>query len=260
MEQIANPFKRAIMAGQQQIGLWSTIRDNAATEMLAGLGFDWMLLDCEHTPNDLNSVLSMLQAMSAYGTHPVVRPTELNPAEIKRLLDIGAQTILIPYVQTVEEAKLAVEAVDYAPRGFRGMGGSTRANRFGTVPEYFTRAREEICLLVQIETQKGLDNLDEIASLDGIDGVFIGPADLSASLGHAGNARHPDVRAAITDATQRIRGHGKPAGFLSLDDELTAMAVEAGSLFTAVDVDMVALQRYLRERLASARDAYVRQS
>ncbi|MCT4576552.1 aldolase/citrate lyase family protein [Donghicola sp.] len=258
MDQIANPFKKAIMAGQQQIGLWSTIRDNAATEMLAGLGFDWLLLDCEHTANDLNSILSMLQAMSAYGTHPVVRPTELNAAEIKRLLDVGAQTLLIPYVQTVEEAKLAIEAVDYAPRGFRGMGGSTRANRFGTVPDYFTRAREEICLLVQIETQKGLDNLDEIAALDGIDGVFIGPADLSASLGHAGNVRHPDVEAAIRDAIQRVRALGKPAGFLSVDDALTAIAVEAGSLFTAVDVDMVALQRYLRERLQAARSAYVR--
>ena len=258
MEQIANPFKKAIMAGQQQIGLWSTIRDNAATEMLAGLGFDWLLLDCEHTANDLNSILSMLQAMSAYGTHPVVRPTELNAAEIKRLLDVGAQTLLIPYVQTVEEAKLAIEAVDYAPRGFRGMGGSTRANRFGTVPDYFTRAREEICLLVQIETQKGLDNLDEIAALDGIDGVFIGPADLSASLGHAGNVRHPDVEAAIRDAIQRVRALGKPAGFLSVDDALTAIAVEAGSLFTAVDVDMVALQRYLRKRLQTARTSYVR--
>ncbi|MCI5039305.1 MAG: aldolase/citrate lyase family protein [Donghicola eburneus] len=258
MEQIANPFKKAIMAGQQQIGLWSTIRDNAATEMLAGLGFDWLLLDCEHTANDPNSILSMLQAMSAYGTHPVVRPTELNAAELKRLLDVGAQTLLIPYVQTVEEAKLAIEAVDYAPRGFRGMGGSTRANRFGTVPDYFTRAREEICLLVQIETQKGLDNLDEIAALDGIDGVFIGPADLSASLGHSGNVRHPDVEAAIRDAIQRVRALGKPAGFLSVDDALTAIAVEAGSLFTAVDVDMVALQRYLLERLQAARSAYVR--
>ena len=258
MEQIANPFKKAIMAGQQQIGLWSTIRDNAATEMLAGLGFDWLLLDCEHTANDLNSILSMLQAMSAYATHPVVRPTELNAAEIKRLLDVGAQTLLIPYVQTVEEAKLAIEAVDYAPRGFRGMGGSTRANRFGTVPDYFTRAREEICLLVQIETQKGLDNLDEIAALDGIDGVFIGPADLSASLGHAGNVRHPDVEEAIRDGIQRVRALGKPAGFLSVDDALTAIAVEAGSLFTAVDVDMVALQRYLRKRLQTARTSYVR--
>jgi 4-hydroxy-2-oxoheptanedioate aldolase len=138
------------------------------------------------------------------------------------------------------------------------MGGSTRANRFGTVPDYFTRAREEICLLVQIETQKGLDNLDEIAALDGIDGVFIGPADLSASLGHAGNVRHPDVEAAIRDAIQRVRALGKPAGFLSVDDALTAIAVEAGSLFTAVDVDMVALQRYLRERLQAARSAYVR--
>lgn len=258
MEQIANPFKRAIKAGQQQIGLWSTIRDNAATEMMAGLGYDWMLLDCEHTPNDLSSILSMLQAMSSYGTHPVVRPTELNPAEMKRLLDIGAQTILIPYVQTVEEAQLAVDAVDYAPRGFRGMGGSTRANKFGAVPDYFTRAREEICLLVQIETERGLENLDEIAALDGVDGVFIGPADLSASMGHAGNARHADVRAAIVDAIQRVRGLGKPAGFLSLDDELTAMAVEAGSLFTAVDLDMIAMQRTLRDRLKQARAAYVR--
>lgn len=256
MEEIANGFKRAIQAGQQQIGLWSTVRDVAATEMLAGVGYDWMLLDCEHTPNDVVSVLHMLQAMSAYDTHPVVRPIHLDSGEIKRLLDIGAQTLLIPYVQTVEEAQLAVDAVDYAPRGFRGMGGSTRANKFGQVKDYFSRAREEVCLLVQIETQKGLDNLDEIAALDGIDGVFIGPADLSASLGHAGNARHPDVRAAIVDAIKRVRAHGKPAGFLSLDPELTAMAVEAGSVFTAVDLDMIAMQRTVRDSLVAARKAY----
>ncbi|NVO28606.1 4-hydroxy-2-oxo-heptane-1,7-dioate aldolase [Donghicola sp. C2-DW-16] len=256
MEQIANPFKRAIMAGQQQIGLWSTIRDNAATEMLANVGYDWMLLDCEHTPNDVVSILNMLQAMSTYGTAPMVRPTELNGAEIKRLLDIGAQNLLIPYVQTAEEAAYAAEAVDYAPRGFRGMGGSTRANRFGTVPGYFTNARDEICLLVQIETQKGLDNLEAIVNTPGVDGVFIGPADLSASLGHAGNARHEDVKAAIVDAIKRIRACGKPAGFLSTDPELNAMAVQAGSVFTAVDVDMVALQRVAREQLKRANEAF----
>ena len=244
-----NRFKQGLAEGRQQLGVWTAIRDPAAVEMLAGCGFDWMTLDCEHAPNDVDRILSLLQAMAPYPCAPVVRPTCLDAAEIKRLLDIGAQNILVPYVQNAEEARLAAAAVAYPPEGIRGVAGITRASRFGTVPEYIARARDEICLIVQIETRTALDNLEEIASVPGIDAVFIGPADLAASLGHGGDQRHPEVRAAITDAITRLRAMGKPVGFLSANDEALEEVVAAGTTFTSIDVDILILQRSARARL-----------
>jgi 4-hydroxy-2-oxoheptanedioate aldolase len=246
-----NRFKQGLGEGRQQLGTWSAIRDPAAIEMLAGCGFDWITLDCEHAPNDLDRILTLLQAMAPYDCAPVVRPSCLDAAEIKRLLDIGAQTLLVPYVQTAEEARQAAAAVAYPPEGIRGVAGITRASRFGTVPDYITRARDEICLIVQIETRTALDNLEEIAAVPGIDALFIGPADLAASLGHDGDQHHPEVRATITDAIARICRAGKPAGFLSVNDEALAEVVAAGSTFTAIDIDIMMLQRTARARLAS---------
>ena len=246
-----NAFKSAITAGTPQVGFWSTIRDPLVSELLAGVGYDWVLIDCEHTPRSLENVLAALQAMAPYPVSPVVRVTENDTAQIKRLLDIGAQSILVPYVNTVAEARAAAAAVAYAPQGVRGIGGSMRANRFGKVADYAATARDEICLIVQIETVEALANLEEIAAVAGVDAFFVGPADLAASMGYAGQLGHPEVRAAVEDAIKRIRAAGKPAGFLSLDPSLVDMAVAAGSLFTALDLDHIALQREASAQLAA---------
>ncbi len=247
MDLIKNTFKAAIAAGQQQIGIWCTIPGSGHAEALAGCGYDWMLIDMEHTAVEMTTVQSMLQASAPYATHTAVRPGWNDAVEIKRLLDIGAQTLLIPYVQNAEEAAKAVAAVRYAPAGVRGLAGITRATRYGLVENYATRANEEICLLVQVETAEALDNIEAIAAVDGVDGIFIGPADLAASMGHAGAPGHPVVKAAILAAIKRIVAAGKPAGILSLDQSFLKDAVAAGTTFTAVDVDSAILLRGARD-------------
>lgn len=238
-----NEFKAAIREGRPQVGLWCSIPDPTVAEMLANTGYDWMLFDTEHSPMDPLSVQPMLQAVAPYPVSALVRPTGLDVLQIKKFLDAGAQSILIPYIQTPEEAALAVAAATYPPEGIRGVAGATRATRWGAVDGYAAKAREEICVMVQIETKAALDRLEEIAAVPGIDGVFVGPADLAASLGYPGQNGHPEVRAACADAIRRIRKAGQPAGFLSPDDSLLEEMVAAGSVFTAVDVDMAVLRR-----------------
>jgi len=244
-----NAFKRAILSGRQQVGLWCMIPGSFVTEALAGAGFDWLLLDTEHSPADVLSVLPQLQAAAAYDVSTVVRPAANDPVLIKRFLDIGAQSLLIPYVQSVEEAEAAVAAVRYPPRGIRGVAGLTRASRFGRVKGYAGRAEEELCLLVQVETRQALDSLEAIAAVDGIDGVFIGPGDLSASLGHPGELFHPEVVAAVESGLSRVTAAGKPAGVLTYDLDFARRCMELGSLFTAVGADLSILLRGVK-RLA----------
>lgn len=248
-----NKLKHALAEGRQQIGIWNTIRDTSVVEVLAGCGFDWMLIDCEHTPNSEADVLAALQALNGYDITAMVRPTNLDVAEIKRILDVGAQNILIPYVETVEQAKLAVAAVTYPPHGIRGVSGSSRASRYGAVPNYLVRARDEIGLFLQVETCATLDRIEEIAAVPGVDGMFVGPADLAASLGHPGNIKHPEVLEAIVDAFRRIRSAGLPAGFVTSDQTLLDMVVEAGCLFTAIDIDLPMLRRVALERIATCK-------
>jgi len=243
MELPQNHFKRAIRAGQQQIGLWCSLPGAYVAEAVAGSGFDWLLLDTEHSPGDPLTVMEQLQAVAPYPVSAVVRPASNDTVLIKRFLDLGAQTLLIPYVQSVEEAKGAVAAMRYPPRGVRGVAGVTRATKFGRVPNYAKRAEEELCLLVQIETQDALDRLEAIAAVDGVDGVFIGPADLAASLGHAGELGNPKVIAAVEDAIRRIRACGKPAGILTPDNAFAKRCIELGTLFTAVGVDAAMIAR-----------------
>lgn len=246
MDMPRNPFKAALREGKPQIGIWCSIPGPGSAEAMATCGFDWLLIDTEHTVTDLPTVQAMLQAVAAHPTHAIVRPGWNDAVEIKRLLDAGAQTLLIPYVQTAEEAARAVAAVRYPPHGIRGVAGLTRANRFGLVRDYPSRAHEEICLLVQVETAATLPQIEAIAAVDGVDGIFIGPADLAASMGYPGNPGHPNVRAAVLDAIARIRAAGKPAGILSLDQGLLHDAFAAGTLFTAVDIDMSILIRGAR--------------
>lgn len=241
MEMPRNDFKAAILAGRQQVGLWVSLASPYSTEIVAASGFDWLLIDGEHSPNDPPLVLQQLQAAAAYPVSAIVRPAWNDKVLIKRYLDIGAQGLLIPYVQTAEEARAAVAAVRYPTRGVRGVAGTTRASRYGRVRDYFQRAEAEICLLVQVETRAGLENLEAIARTDGIDGVFIGPADLAAGLGYLGQASHPEVQKAIQDAIRRIRACGKPAGILSTDEPSTRRYMEWGTTFTAVGLDAMIL-------------------
>ena len=245
-----NHFKHAIRAGKQQIGLWVSLADAYCAEIVAGSGFDWLLLDGEHSPNDPLTVLAQLQAIAPYPVTAIVRTAWNEKVLIKRYLDVGAQSLLLPYVQTEEEAAGAVAAIRYPTRGLRGVAGVTRASRFGRVADYAKRAEEELCLLVQIETRAGLDNLEKIARMDGIDGVFIGPADLAAGLGHLGDIAHAEVQSAIKDAIARIKACGKPAGILTPDEAQARRYIEWGTTFTAVGLDAALLARE-SEKLAA---------
>jgi 4-hydroxy-2-oxoheptanedioate aldolase len=238
-----NNFKRALKAGKQQIGLWMSLTSPVATEVVAGAGFDWMLIDMEHSANDLPEVGQHLRAAVGGTAEPVVRVPWNDPVMVKRLLDIGVRTILFPFVQTAEEAKRAVAATRYPPKGIRGFAGTTRANHYGRVPNYAQRAEEEICVLVQTETRQALGEIEKIAALDGVDGIFIGPADLAASFGHLGQLQHPDVHKALLDAGQRIKKAGKAAGYLSPRDDEVRMTLDAGFGFVAVGSDVGILAR-----------------
>jgi 4-hydroxy-2-oxoheptanedioate aldolase len=247
MDMPRNDFKRAIAAGRQQIGLWCTLPSGFTAEALAGCGFDWLLFDTEHSPGDPMTVLEQLQAAAPYPAAAAVRPASNDPVLIKRILDAGAQTLLIPYVQNRSEAEAAVAAMRYPPNGIRGYAGITRATRYGLVADYARRVEEELCLLVQVETAAALSEIEAIASVDGVDGIFIGPADLAASMGHPGEPEHPEVKTAIEDAILRIRSAGKPAGILTLDPAFARRCIEVGTVFTAVDVDAAILLRHARE-------------
>jgi 4-hydroxy-2-oxoheptanedioate aldolase len=238
-----NHFKRAIREGRQQIGLWCSLPGSYAAEAVAGSGYDWLLFDTEHSPGDPLTVLAQLQAVAPYDVSAVVRPASNDTVLIKRFLDLGAQTLLIPYVQNAQEARAAVAAMRYPPDGIRGVSGLTRATRFGRIPGYGKRAAEELCLLVQVETREALDQLEAIAAVEGVDGVFIGPADLAASLGHVGDPGHPDVVAAVEDAVRRLRAAGKPAGILTPDAGFAKRCIEIGTIFTAVAIDAGILAR-----------------
>jgi 4-hydroxy-2-oxoheptanedioate aldolase len=237
-----NLFKAALKSGQHQLGIWNTLGGNTVPELLAGAGFDWVLVDCEHSAVETIEVLPALQAIAAYPqVSAVVRPAENSPVLFKRLLDMGAQTLLVPYVQSAKEAEVAVAAMRYGPRGIRGMAGMTRATRYGQVDNYFQEVEDELCLLVQVETIAGLEALEAIAKTDGVDGVFIGPADLSASMGLPGQTSHPKVRAAIDQAIEQLQSLGVPSGILTLDTAESASFINQGTNFTAVGVDLALL-------------------
>lgn len=257
MDLPVNAFKHHLAAGDRQIGLWLTLGSAFAAEAVAGAGFDWLLLDMEHSPADLETVLAQLQAVSAYRATPIVRPPTNDTVAIKRLLDIGVQGLLIPYVQSAEEAAAAVAAIRYPPRGVRGVSATTRATRFGRVADYGRRAEAELCLLVQVETEEALRQLEAIAGVDGVDGVFIGPGDLAASMGHLGQPGHPAVKAAVLDAIARLKRLGAPSGLLTGDAEFAETCLAQGASFVAVGVDAAMLARTadgLAQRFVARRD------
>src|SRR5690348_18025296 len=238
VEMQRNAFKQAIAQGKLQIGLWSSLCSNIAAEIISDSGFDWILLDTEHSPNEIPDLVTQLQAVQRGTATPIIRPAWNDAVLAKRVLDIGAQTLLFPYVQSVEEAKRAVASTRYPPHGVRGVSVAARASRYGRTPGYLGKANSEICVLVQVETREAMNELEAIARVDGIDGVFIGPSDLAASLGHLGNPAHPDVQAAIKDAVTRLKAVGKPAGILTGNEDEARRYIEWGFLFVAVGADV----------------------
>lgn len=247
MDMPVNTFKQRLLAGEGQVGLWLGLADPYCAELAANAGFDWLLIDGEHAPNDLRSLLGQLQAVAPYPAQPIIRPPIGDPVLIKQLLDIGVQTLLVPMVDSAAQAAELVRAMCYPPSGIRGVGSAlARASRWNSIPGYLDKADEQMCLLVQIENLDGLANLDAIAAVEGVDGVFIGPADLSAAMGHRGNPGHPEVQAAIEDAITRIRRAGKAVGILSADEALARRYLELGCSFVAVGVDTSLLMKALQ--------------
>jgi len=239
-----NVFKNALAKRTRQIGLWCSLPGTTAAEIAAGGGYDWLLFDTEHSPADPITVLPQLQVAAAYPlASPVVRPASNDPVLIKRLLDCGAQSLLVPYVQNAEEAALAVSYSRYPPTGIRGVSGTTRASRYGRIDGYATRAAGEICVIVQVETREALTHIEQIASVDGVDGIFIGPADLAASLGFPGQPGHPDVVDAVEKSLARIIAANKPAGILTPDKEFARRCLHLGATFVAVGVDAAILTK-----------------
>ena len=243
MDMYLNQLKRNLKAGHVQCGCWLSLVSHAAAEICASAGFDWVLIDTEHAPTELHMVHHQVQAAAAYPSSIVVRAAWNDTVVIKRLLDLGVQTLLLPYVQNVEEAKRAVAAVRYPPRGIRGVSSNSRSNRFGRVKDYFKHADDEVCLIVQIETRAAIAQIESIAAIDGIDGLFIGPQDLAADFGHLGNPGHPDVQAAIADAIPRMKKTGKAAGILAFAEADARKWIEHGAQFVAVTSDQFLLAR-----------------
>jgi len=243
-----NPFKQALAAKQPMVGLWLSLANSYSAEACATAGFQWLLIDGEHAPNDVRSTLAQLQAVAPYEAQPVVRAVGADPALIKQLLDIGAQTLLVPMVDTPEQARTIVAATRYPPQGTRGVGSAVaRVSRWGARRDYVGRANDEVCLLVQAETSTALDNLEAICAVDGVHGVFIGPADLAASMGHLGAPGHPEVQAAIDKAIRTIVASGKGAGTLTGDPALARRYLKLGASFGAVGIDVILLAQGARK-------------
>ncbi|WP_322994810.1 aldolase/citrate lyase family protein [Castellaniella sp.] len=245
MSAIHNRFKAALtQAGAPRIGLFMGLGDPYCAELLAGTGFDWLLIDAEHGPNDIRTVLGQLQALHGYPTDAVTRIVNHDPALIKQMLDIGAQTLLVPMVDTADQARAIVQATRYPPHGIRGVGSAlARAAHWNGIPGYLQQANDEICLIVQAESHAALASLDEILTVDGVDAVFIGPSDLAASMGHIGQPDHPEVRAAVLDAIGRVSRSGKAAGVFATKLDTAQVFAQAGARFIAVGTDTLLLRQ-----------------
>lgn len=250
----ANPFLSAIRAGKPQIGLWASLASNYATEVVAGAGYDWVLVDMEHAPGDVMTTLGQLQAIAPYGSTAIVRTPWNDAVMVKRLLDIGAPGLLFPMVQTVDEARAAVAATRYPPDGIRGVAGSIRASRFGRITDYHTRVGDETCVLIQLETKGALDRAAEIAAVKGVDGIFFGPADIAADMGLIGQPMHADVWARIMPVARALIDAGMPVGTLVTDPAFAADLLNDGFTFVACGTDTGLLAKGADNLLAQMRE------
>jgi 4-hydroxy-2-oxoheptanedioate aldolase len=246
-----NTLKQRLSQGEDLYGIWLGMADPYAAEIAATAGFDWVLIDGEHAPNDIRSMSAQLGVLQGKGTCPVLRLPDDSATAIKQALDIGAQTLLIPMVETAAQALAIARAARYAPQGIRGVGAAlARASQFGAIDDYLVTANAQVCVLVQVESQRGLLALDDILAQDGVDGVFIGPADLAADMGHLGQTSHPDVARAVLDALKKIRAAGKIAGVLTLDAAFAAQCRAAGASFLGIGIDVLLYANALRSLAA----------
>ena len=243
MKMNANSFLKAIRSGEKQIGLWLSLCNNYAADIVSTAGYDWVLLDMEHSPNDVQLVLGQLQALSAGGATAIVRPDWNEAVKVKRLLDLGAPGLLFPMVQTVDEAKAAVSATRYPPKGVRGVSGAQRGNAFGRVSDYFSRVDQETAVLVQLETLSAMNIAVEIAHVEGVDGVFFGPNDIAADLGHLAQPMHPAVWDCIMPVAKKLIELGVPVGTLVFDARFAAELLNEGFSFVACGSDLALLSK-----------------
>jgi len=241
MQLAKNQFLRAIQNGEKQVGLWVSMCSPYAAEVVAGAGFDWVVVDMEHAPNDVMSVAAQLQAFAGTATTTLVRPDWNDKVAIKRVLDVGAQGLVIPMVQSVAEAEQAVAATRYPPSGVRGVAGAMRATKFGRIADYAARVSDETALILQVETMAAIQQAEAIGGLDGVSGVFFGPADIAADLGHVGQPMHPDVWAVIKPAARRLIDQGVPVGTLVLDPAFATALFNEGFSFVACGLDTTLL-------------------
>jgi 2-dehydro-3-deoxyglucarate aldolase len=248
-----NSFRASLRAGKTLIGCWCSLANPISTEVLGVAGFDWLLLDGEHSPNDLISFLPQLMALKDSASAPVVRPSWNNPVELKRLLDGGFYNFLIPFIESADEAQRAVAATRYPPQGIRGVSVSQRSNRFGTVEGYFQGINEQICVMVQIESRKSVAAVHEIAAVDGVDSLFIGPSDLAAGYGHLGNAQHPEVQEAMAQIFAAGKAHHKPIGILAPVEADARRYLAMGATCVAVGSDL----GVFRSATQALRDKYM---
>jgi len=239
----SNPLTHALREGTPQIGLWISMADPYATSVTAGAGFDWAVIDCEHAPSGLKDVMNMLAAFAPYQTTPLVRPPSNDEVIIKRLLDLGAPGLVIPMVQSVAEAEAAVAATRYPPRGIRGVAGATPANNFGRTGDYYRRVETELTLILQIETQEAMAHAEDIAAVDGVSGIFFGPADIAADLGHLGQPLSEHVWAEIMPVARSLMARGVPVGTLVTDPDVAARLIRDGFTFVACGTDAGLLAR-----------------
>ena len=238
-----NAFTQAIAKGEKQVGLWVSLCHGLSAEIIATSNFDWVVLDMEHSPNDLATVMHQLQVFEGSGTTALVRPDWNDTVKVKRLLDTGAPGLVFPMVQTVAEAEAAVAATRYPPRGVRGVAGSNRGNKFGRVTDYTSRVEEELTVIIQVETQSAIAQVEEIAAVDGVSGIFFGPADIAADMGHLGNPMHPEVWELIWSAARKLHAKGVPTGTLVLDLEFATKLLNDGFTFVACGTDAALLTK-----------------
>lgn len=235
---LPNSFRRAVRGGETLIGCWASLASPIVTELLGIIGFDWMLLDAEHAPNDVLTLIPQLMALKDSPSAPVVRPPANDSVFIKRLLDSGFSNFLVPFVDSADDAARAVAATRYPPQGIRGVSVSHRGNRYATVANYFDIANDNVCVIVQIESRKAIENIDAILAVDGVDAVFVGPSDLAVAYGHIGNPNHPDVQQAIARVFERAEAAGKPSGILAPVQADAERYLSMGCRVVAVCADM----------------------
>jgi len=254
MDMPNNSFKKALANEIPAYGLWLSIPDTSVAEIAAGAGFDWLLIDHEHGNFEIRDICHHLQAMAAYPVAPIVRPVNDDPALLKRLLDSGVQTLLMPMIESAEQAEAVVHATRYPPEGSRGLGTSmARAAHWNGIPGYIENSNEQICVIIQVETANAVEKIDDILKVDGVDGIFLGPSDLSASMGYPGNAGHPEVKKTLVESLSKIRAASKIAGLLCLDPELRDYYIDHGAQFIGVGVDTLLLAQSARQLASKCR-------